>query len=64
VSTVVDQDGIAIRSGHHCAQPLLEHLGLSAAARASLALYNTAGEIDALAESLARVTGVLRRTPR
>jgi cysteine desulfurase/selenocysteine lyase len=61
VGTVLDQDGIAIRTGHHCAQPLMEHLGVAAVARASLALYNTTGEIDALVESLERVARIFRR---
>jgi cysteine desulfurase/selenocysteine lyase len=60
VGTVVDQDGIAIRTGHHCAQPLMEHLGVVAVARASLALYNTTGEIDALVDSLGRVAHMFR----
>jgi cysteine desulfurase/selenocysteine lyase len=61
VGTVLDQDGIAIRTGHHCAQPLMEYLGVAAVARASLALYNTTGEIDALVESLERVARIFRR---
>jgi hypothetical protein len=64
VGTVLDQDGIAIRTGHHCAQPLMEHLGVGAVARASLALYNTTGEIDALVESLDRVARMFRRWVR
>jgi cysteine desulfurase / selenocysteine lyase len=61
VGTVLDQDGIAIRTGHHCAQPLMEHLGVAAVGRASLALYNTTGELDALVESLERVARIFRR---
>jgi cysteine desulfurase/selenocysteine lyase len=53
VGTVLDHHGVAIRAGHHCAQPLLERLGLAATARASLALYNTAADIDALLAGLA-----------
>jgi cysteine desulfurase/selenocysteine lyase len=64
VGTVVDQDGVAIRTGHHCAQPLMEHLGVAAVARASLALYNTTAEIDALVESLDHVAGMFRRASR
>jgi cysteine desulfurase / selenocysteine lyase len=64
VATVLEQDGIAIRSGHHCAQPLLEQLGVGATARASLAVYNDAAELDRLAESLARVADVFRGGPR
>ncbi|MEO1092496.1 MAG: cysteine desulfurase [Pseudomonadota bacterium] len=55
IGTLVDLDGVAIRTGHHCAQPLIEYLGLPAAARASLGLYNTTADVDALAASLQRV---------
>ena len=55
VGTVVDQHGVAIRTGHHCAQPLLARLGVPATARASMALYNTREEIDALLAGLAEV---------
>jgi cysteine desulfurase / selenocysteine lyase len=54
LATIVDRDGIAIRSGHHCAEPLHRRFGLAASARASLAFYNTAEEIDLLAASIAR----------
>jgi cysteine desulfurase/selenocysteine lyase len=52
ISTVLDKRGIAVRAGHHCAQPLMEHLGVSATARASFGLYNTRGEVDALVDAL------------
>lgn len=52
ISTILDQRGIAVRAGHHCAQPLMQHLGISASARASFAMYNTLEEIDKLAEAL------------
>ena len=52
VSTIVDRSGVAIRAGHHCAQPLMERLGVSATCRASFGLYNTRAEVDALAEAL------------
>ncbi len=52
LATILDQKGIAIRAGHHCNQPLMEHLGVDATARASLYLYNTPQEIDALCEAL------------
>ena len=52
VSTVVDRKGIAVRAGHHCAQPLMAHLGVTATCRASFGLYNTLGEVDALVEAL------------
>ncbi len=52
IGTIIDTDGIAIRTGHHCTQPLIERFGLTATARASFAMYNTKEEIDKLAESL------------
>ena len=58
VGTILDQDGIAIRTGHHCAQPVMDRFGIAATARASFALYNTAGEVEKLAEKLAQVKGI------
>ena len=58
VGTIVDREGIAIRTGHHCCQPLMHRLGIAATARASMALYNTREEIDALAAALHKVHGV------
>jgi cysteine desulfurase/selenocysteine lyase len=55
VGTVVDQQGVAIRTGHHCTQPLMERLGIPATARASLGVYNTREEIDALVAALRNV---------
>lgn len=55
IGTVLDLDGIAVRVGHHCAQPAIERLGHSATARASLGLYNTRADIDALVASLRRI---------
>ncbi len=55
VADWLDRDGIAIRAGHHCAQPALAHYGLDSAARASLALYNTSDEVDQLVASLRRL---------
>jgi len=52
ISTVVDQRGIAVRAGHHCAQPLMQHLGVTATCRASFGLYNTKAEVDALVDAL------------
>jgi cysteine desulfurase/selenocysteine lyase len=52
IATVLDRDGVAIRSSHHCCQPLMDRLGLPATARASLACYNTREDIDALVTSL------------
>jgi cysteine desulfurase/selenocysteine lyase len=58
IGTILDQEGIAIRTGHHCCQPLMLRLGLAATARASLAFYNTYAEIDAFVAALARVREV------
>ena len=55
VGTFLDRDGIATRSGHHCAQPAMRRMGVPATARASIALYNTTAEIEALAAALTRV---------
>ncbi len=52
ISTVLDRKGVAVRAGHHCAQPLMEHLGLTATCRASFAAYNTTAEVDALVDAL------------
>ncbi|MBL3560793.1 cysteine desulfurase [Rhodovulum sulfidophilum] len=52
ISTVLDKKGVAVRAGHHCAGPLMEHLGLSATCRASFAMYNTTDEVDRLIEAL------------
>lgn len=52
IGTVLDGEGVAIRAGHHCAQPLMQRLGLSATARASLAFYNTRDDVDRLVEAL------------
>ena len=52
ISTVLDKKGIAVRAGHHCAQPLMDHLDVSATCRASFAMYNTVAEVDALVEGL------------
>ncbi|HET6389980.1 cysteine desulfurase [Hyphomicrobium sp.] len=54
VSTIIDRSGVAIRAGHHCAQPLMERLGVSATCRASFALYNTKAEADALITALTK----------
>jgi cysteine desulfurase/selenocysteine lyase len=55
IGTVVDTYGVAIRTGHHCAQPVMERFGVPATARASLAMYNTPQDIDALVAALGRV---------
>lgn len=59
VSTVIDRRGVAVRAGHHCAQPLMERLGTTATCRASFGLYNTREEVDALAEALTAAHGLL-----
>ena len=56
--TILDQEGIAVRAGHHCAQPALESLGVQATVRASFALYNTFQEIDRLVEGIGKVQEV------
>jgi len=52
ISTIVDRKGVAVRAGHHCAQPLMTHLGLTATCRASFGLYNTTQEVDVLVDAL------------
>jgi len=58
IGTILDTEGIAIRTGHHCAQPVMQRFGVPATARASLAFYNTREEIDALAAALRKVIEV------
>ena len=58
IGTILDQEGIAIRTGHHCAQPVMERYGIPATARASFALYNTKEEIDALVGGIKKVQEV------
>ena len=58
VGTILDREGVAIRTGHHCCQPLMDRLGVPATARASFAFYNTREEIDALASAISRVREV------
>jgi len=55
IGTIVDSDGVAIRTGHHCTQPVMDRFGVPATARASIAMYNTHEEIDALVKALERV---------
>jgi cysteine desulfurase/selenocysteine lyase len=52
ISTVLDKKGVAVRAGHHCAQPLMAHMGVTATCRASFGLYNTEAEVDALVDAL------------
>ena len=60
VATLLDRSGIAVRAGHHCAEPLMRRFGVDSTARASFALYTTMDEIDALAEALAKVREFFR----
>ena len=55
IGTIVDSEGVAIRTGHHCAQPVMEHFGVAATARASLGMYNTTDDVDALVGALQKV---------
>jgi len=55
VGTILDHEGIAVRTGHHCAQPVMQRFGVPATARASFAFYNTFGEVDALAAAIRKV---------
>src|SRR6185295_11170107 len=59
IAQILDRQGVAIRAGHHCAQPLMSHLGVTATARASFALYNTADEIDVFVEALSKARAML-----
>jgi cysteine desulfurase / selenocysteine lyase len=59
VAQILDRQGVAVRAGHHCAQPLMRRLGVTATARASFALYNTEDEVDALIEAVARARTML-----
>ena len=58
IGTILDQQGIAIRTGHHCAQPIMQRFGIPATARASFGLYNTKEEVDALVEGIQKVREV------
>ena len=55
MGTLLDRLGIAVRTGHHCAQPLMDRLGIQGTVRASFAIYNTFEEVDALVEGVRRV---------
>ena len=55
IGTIVDRTGVAVRAGHHCAQPVMDAFGVAATARASVGLYNTKAEIDALVEAIETV---------
>ncbi|AEI37683.1 aminotransferase class V-fold PLP-dependent enzyme [Zymomonas mobilis] len=58
IGTILDEEGVAIRAGHHCAQPLMTHLGVAATARASFGLYNEVKDIERLAAGLSRVVSI------
>ena len=58
IGTILDREGIAVRTGHHCAQPVMDRYGVPATVRASLALYNTRDEIDRLVDGLDKVREV------
>ena len=60
ISTLIDHDGVAIRAGHHCAQPLMKSLGLSSTARASVALYNQTDDFDVLVTALHKVNRIFK----
>lgn len=59
IAQILDRQGVAIRAGHHCAQPLMSHLGVTATARASFALYNTLEEVDVFVEALSKARAML-----
>ncbi|HEX9159373.1 MAG TPA: cysteine desulfurase [Rhizomicrobium sp.] len=59
VATILDREGVAVRAGHHCAQPLMERFGVASTTRASFSLYNTHGEVEALVAALRRARGIL-----
>ena len=59
ISTIIDREGVAIRAGNHCAQPLMDHLGVTSTARASIGVYTRSQEFDRLAEALEKVRKIL-----
>jgi cysteine desulfurase / selenocysteine lyase len=60
IGTILDQEGIAIRTGHHCSQPVMQRYNIPATARASFALYNTREEVDVLVRGIEKVREVFR----
>ena len=58
IGTILDDEGVAVRAGHHCAQPLMEYLGVDATARASFGVYNNAADVEALVRGIERVTRI------
>ncbi len=63
ISTIIDREGVAIRAGHHCTQPLMEHLGVPATARASFYLYNRKKDVDVLMDSITSVKELFSGEP-
>ena len=61
VATILDSEGVAVRSGHHCTMPLHNHLGVAASIRASFNVYTTKEDIDALVQALAKVKGIFKK---
>jgi cysteine desulfurase/selenocysteine lyase len=59
LATILDREGVAVRAGHHCAQPLMERFGTASTTRASFALYNTRAEVDVLLDALAKARKIL-----
>jgi cysteine desulfurase/selenocysteine lyase len=59
LATILDREGVAVRAGHHCAQPLMERFGVASTTRASFALYNTRNEVDTLIEALHKARKIL-----
>ncbi|MEM5517530.1 cysteine desulfurase [Henriciella sp. AS95] len=59
IAQLLDRYGVAVRAGHHCAQPLMKHLGITATARASFAIYNTTADVEAFIEALHKARGLL-----
>jgi cysteine desulfurase/selenocysteine lyase len=60
LGTLIDQMGVAVRTGHHCCQPLMARFGITGTTRASFAVYNTGEEVDALVVAVAKAVGILR----
>jgi cysteine desulfurase/selenocysteine lyase len=58
IATILDQNGVCVRAGHHCAQPLMRRMKVPATARASFYLYSSAEDVDALVESVVRVNEI------
>ena len=61
LGTILDRQGVAVRTGHHCAMPVMDFYGIAGTARASLALYNNRQDVDALVDSLGRAKEIFSR---